>query len=342
VGPGGEIYLVDDQVPVLRQFGPDGTWVRDIGREGGGPGEYGDPDGGLRVAADGRVMLRDPGNGRMSVYSADGEYLDGWMLPGGGGFNTSNQMTVDTAGRVYTLIVKNIGVTVTEWQWGIARIADGGAPVDTLTPPDFEFDEWIVSGESENSSSMSSVPYGPGITWAVSPHGYFVGGLSTDYSFDLYTEPMVLRIEKVWEPVSVDRTEAALLRERMEERFKSRFPGWRWNGPDIPDIKPPFDELFVAEDGRIWVQVHSKSVEFMTVEEAREEEEATGRTANRFREPVEFDVFEPDGTYTGRVLAPDDFQMAPQPVMRGDTVWAVTADDLGVQRVSRFHLEPAE
>jgi hypothetical protein len=342
VGPDGTIYLVDDQIPALRRYGPDGTWLGDIGRQGGGPGEYENPDGGLRVAPDGRVMLRDPGNGRLSVYSADGTYVEGWPLPSGGGFNTSNQMTVDTAGRVYTLVIKNIGVAVTEWEWGIARMADRGATVDTLTPPDFEFDEWVVSGESQNSSSMTSVPYGPGVSWAVSPFGYFVGGLSTEYRIDLRreTEP-VLRIEKAWEPVRVDGREAVLLRKRIEERFKRRFPGWRWNGPDIPVTKPPFDEILVAEDGRIWVRLHTESVEFMSPEEARVEEEATDRTVNRYREPVAFDVFERDGRYLGRVSAPDGFETSPEPVFRGDTVWAVTADGLGVERVSRFHLEPA-
>ena len=41
VGADGVIYMLDRQVPVVRAYAPDGTWLRDIGREGGGPGERG-------------------------------------------------------------------------------------------------------------------------------------------------------------------------------------------------------------------------------------------------------------------------------------------------------------
>jgi hypothetical protein len=38
VGADGVIYMLDQQVPVVRAYAPDGTWLRDMGREGGGPG----------------------------------------------------------------------------------------------------------------------------------------------------------------------------------------------------------------------------------------------------------------------------------------------------------------
>jgi hypothetical protein len=59
----------------------------------------------------------------------------------------------------------------------------------------------------------------------------------------------------------------------------------------------------------------------------------------RWREPIAFDVFGEDGTYFGKVHTPDGFQTNPTPVINGDYVWAVTEDDLGVQRVVRFRLE---
>ena len=60
---------------------------------------------------------------------------------------------------------------------------------------------------------------------------------------------------------------------------------------------------------------------------------------DRWREPVAFDVFESDGSYLGRVRTPLEFSSSPTPVFDGDFVWAVTRDELGVQRVVRFRIE---
>ena len=53
-----------------------------------------------------------------------------------------------------------------------------------------------------------------------------------------------------------------------------------------------------------------------------------------------FDVFEADGTWLGQVEIPENlrysgYPTAPPVVIRGDTVWAVTRDDLGVNYVTQ-------
>ena len=82
------------------------------------------------------------------------------------------------------------------------------------------------------------------------------------------------------------------------------------------------------------------SVEYMSVSEASEQERDTGRAVNRYRAPIEFDVFEPSGDYLGRVWTPVGFSLNPRPIFRDDSVWAVTRDELGVERVHRFGIRP--
>ena len=333
----GRMFVYDAHVPVLRVYGPDGTWLRDIGREGEGPGEYKQPDSGLAILPDGRVAVRDPGNGRILVYSPDGEYLDYFRIAGS--FSTGQPLVPDTAGNLTTYIIKNLGAPVLEWERGLARYHPDGT-VDTLTSPELGFETPVISGRHENNSSSNYVPFMPKQETAYSRFGYYIVGISDDYSFDLLRPEGVLRMGRTYEPVPVDPADAEIERERLTRNFRRQFPGWKWNGPPIPGSKPAYHGLFPAEDGRIWVHVPAQSERYMDADEQRAEEERLDLPVNPFREPVRFDVFEVSGEYLGRVSTPEGFALYPRPVFRGDTVWGVVRDEFDVQRLHRFRLEP--
>lgn len=337
VDDGGHIYVLDAHGPVIRKYAPDGTYMYDIGREGEGPGEYKRPDSGLVFTPDGRLVLRDPGNGRMSIYGPDGDYRGSWPLAGS--MNTSNPLTVTRANDVLTPVIKNLGVSVTEWQWGLARYHPDGT-VDTLDVPDRGYEEARVSGESKNSSSMTGVPFSPQQEAVYSPLGYFVTGISDTYSFELLRpDAAVMQISRDYEPVPVLPEEKAIRRKQIIENFTENFPGWHWNGPDIPDVKPAYRDFLVSDEGRIWVLASLPSERRMSDAERGAEEQRLERPVNPYGEPVAFDVFEPTGEYLGRVAAPDGFQLNPRPVIRGLDVWAVITDDLDVARVHHFDVD---
>ena len=337
VAPDGSIYLYDRQVPALRKYNADGEFVATFGREGGGPGEYENSDGGLAVLPDGRVLLRDPGGGRITVYSADGETLETWPLRGG--YFTGNPLYVDTAGVVYTQI------------WG--RNADGerysalrpfgpdGTPLDSLPAPEWDHEMAAVSFTGENLSMANSVPFSPQAHWTFSPMGNYVGGLSTEYAVDVFRpDGTVLRIRRVTDPVPVEPAEKEAARERIASGFRRFAPDWQWNGPPIPDTKPPFQDIAVGRDGRIWVRLSRPGY---LSEPADPDDPAS---FDRWTEPVVWDLFEEDGTYLGQVRAPEGLRTQPEPVFANEHVWAVTTDELDVQYVTRFRiargdLEPA-
>lgn len=343
VAPDGTIYAFDRHVPALRAYAPDGTYKATFGREGGGPGEYNSPDGGLAVLSDGRVLLRDPGNARITVYSSQGEPLDTWRVMGS--VYTSRKLYRDTLDNVYTYALLNREANFTDWEFGILRIGPDGVSGDTIELPEWDYEPPEVSASSEDNDSFigDNVPFAPRVSWAYSPLCYMVGGVSTDYAISLFLEPgRVLRIERGdWQPVPVTAAERDEQERIMTATMRRLDPGWRWNGPPIPESKPPYQSFFVADDGRIWVQLHQEAYQ-IEVDEDESEPESPGLiqvpTAS-WIEPVAFDVFEPDGRYLGMVRAPEGFSMNPTPVARGDTVWAVVLDELEVPYVVRFRIQ---
>lgn len=343
VAPDGSIYVMDTQVPALRKYAPDGTFLATFGREGGGPGEYRGPDGGLVVLDDGRVVLRDPRNARLQVYSPAGDPLDTWTLRGN--FNTSRQMVVDTAGRIFTLILLDPEASVVDWRMGlVAYDSDTGQAVDTVAAPtwDFEPQQIVAQNVSDDgtSTSVNTVPFSPARHWAFSPLGYMVGGISDRYAVDEYRpDGTVLRIERVRETVPVKSGERSNEEEIARWNMRQTQPDWTWNGPAIPDQKPAFRSLNVGRDGRIWVLLHTPGERIPEDEVAEPGDGPNPRPARRWREHPVFDVFEPDGTYLGRVSAPVEMSLYPEPVFDGDRVWAVIRDALDVQYLIRFRVE---
>ena len=222
----------------------------------------------------------------------------------------------------------------------MVRISPDGAPGDTLVPPESGYDEpkleaRVDDGENRGAS-ITSVPFAAREGWAIHPGGYFVHGLSTEYRIDLLKPDGPIRIERAYEPVPVTGGERREEEARVTRSMRFTEPGWRWNGPPVPDVKPPFQGISVGRDGRIWIQLHQPAVEG---EDPDHDPTDPSSVEDRWREPVAFDVFREDGTYEGRVTTDPGFRLYPTPVFGETHVWATTRDDLDVQRVVRFRIE---
>jgi hypothetical protein len=335
VADDGTVLVVDRQAPALRAYDVQGKHVRTFGAPGGGPGEYESPDGGIAVLVDGRIALRDPGNGRIMVYDPSGEENATWRLRGG--FRTSRSMYRDRDGVIYTSLLVDPEAEIGEWVVGLSQIRPDGSPGDTLVPPDPPLGGSILHAEAENSISRTPVPFSPQVEWTLDRDGGFVWGTTDGYGLHARTEDgRPLLILRKAEPARVAEGERASERRRVTRNLRTIQPNWSWNGPDIPDRKPIWRDVFVSEEGRFWVHRHSEAeeVENPTYDPDEEDSDPT-----EWIEPVVFDVFGPEGDYLGAVRAPDGFYPSVQPVFRDNQVWAVIRDEFDVPKVIRFRVD---
>ncbi len=77
----GSIYAVDARDGGVRVYDEDGTFQRTIGERGQGPGAFQSASA-MHVDAQGRILVADPGQGRISAFSRSGDLLDTYSLPG--------------------------------------------------------------------------------------------------------------------------------------------------------------------------------------------------------------------------------------------------------------------
>ena len=334
VAPDGTIYAMDAQIPALRVYDADGAHQGTWGRHGGGPGEFGRPDGGLVVLGDGRIAVRDPGNSRMQIYAPDGTPLETWpVIPGG--FNTSRQMHLSRGDTLLTPLIVDLTVDIRDWRAGMQRVSPEGTIIDTLMLPEADFEELMVEARVEQNVSRNGVPFAPSeqVTWH--PDGFFIHGIGDQYSFTLMDPSGPMRIEREVELPRVTSEERAEAEALTTRNLRYTDPNWRWNGPAIPDRKPAFDNIYAASDGRIWVFRQGPGVE---LDDPNYDPDDPDSVEIRWHDTPLWDVFERDGTFLGTVEAPLEMSRFPTPVFRGDRVWALARDEFDVQRIVRYRV----
>ncbi len=345
--PDGRLWVLDGtsvgltgQTPLLRQFDSSGNFLRQVGREGSGPGEYRAPFA-LGLARDGRVALRDYSiPGRITLYAPDGELSETWSLgPTLHSVFAPSNIDVDPAGVMWL----NFSGTPRnrDAPSGILRVRPDGTILDTITPPPIPEVERetlrIVRTTASGGTSIRgfTVPYQPQGTRAWSPTGEFALARTDQYRIEILPAPGHTGPERQGEgsmppppprvvsrdvpPVPVPEQERAAAREELRERVQAYDPGSGLRIPEIPTHKPPIKHLWFAADGKLWVSVSMPS----------------RLEGDEWREPSAYDIFDLAGEYLGRVVLPESF--SPR-WMQGEYLWGVYSGPLDVESVRRYRI----
>lgn len=326
VDSAGGVYVFDGNNRVLNFYAADGHYVRTVGREGQGPGEYGNTVLGMAVRhGDGRLLVYDVRNGRIDVFNPDGSYSDQWHV--NSGLFTSNALVVDTADNVYVKVLAGKIEPNQPWPIAFMHLNANGEIVDTLRPP-------TIAGEPTDGGGR----FVPSKVWGWSPLGYFVAGVSDTYAFALYHGGgQITRIERALEPVAVEPGEKSEWEavNAWTKKYQGRF--MTTGIPAIPDEKPPYKSFMFGDHGRIWVSRYMPA-EKGEASEARLPDNVPGANeypAITWHEPNVMDVFQPDGTYLGAVKIPAHVNIM---FIRGDALWGVRRGDMDEPYIVRLRV----
>ena len=322
VGPEGSIYVADYQQVSIRQYDSAGQYVRAIGRTGEGPGEYRRILG-MKTLPDGKIAVLDVPH-RIILYKANGKYLNDFRVPSG--LHAPRMLEYDLDGNLYVKSVDADDLRGTDdWPMVLIKMSPDGELLGRIPLP------------LENKSSNSFVlitPEGPARYFTVStrhawsPLGYLVVGRNDEYSIRLLRpDSTVTSIGRDIPPVPVESQEREMWRDWAAHMERGSGPGY----PALPDVKPYFKDIYVGEDGRIWVHRHVAA----QWRDLPPREPGDERPLLSWREPVTFDVFEPDGMFLGTVVLPKNSKMV---VAKDRVLWGIVAGDDGEQ-VVRWRIE---
>lgn len=315
----GRILAIDRDSQELRFYAADGTYVKAVGREGKGPGEYSAPNG-VGVLPSDSLLVVDQQGARYTVLGPDGGFgrtiqrqlpFYGWVFYGG----------VDH-GRVYEVWHVGEGDDREPALIGTS-LREPGAPMDTIPlpsvrEPELHFEAFEV--HTERFGSYLSVPFAPGMIYELDGDGgvWFGRGdqfrlFHASFGGDTLRE-IVLAAEPV--PVTKPELDAWMESEAVQSFVEN---GGEIDTDRIPTSKPFFDGLSIDAEGNLWASIPAGPNE------------------------VRFAVFDPEGRYLGRL----GFEGAQRvswlrPVIAAGRLYVVTQDELGVHRIRTFIARDAE
>jgi hypothetical protein len=158
--------------------------------------------------------------------------------------------------------------------------------------------------------------------------------LPTTYQFEVHRDSIRLRVEVDRASVPVKVEERREQREWTIWRNRRCYPGWNWDGADIPAHKPAYRSIRVDAGGRYWVELYTEAAEDLTITTAA----AAGADEPpvlRWREPSRHDIFTPEGDLLGTVTLPDQLRI----LALGDGfVWGTRQEPDGIPRLFLYRI----
>jgi hypothetical protein len=313
--PAGNIYVADNLAQQIRVFSEAGDLVRVIGRSGGGPGEFGN----LYSLAwlGGRLAAMDPANARISLLTPEGEWVDGiqhFPITGPATFVRLHPLGDD---GFYAAVL-----APGQPRLPYVRFTGAGA-ADTIPAPQPPADAPATGVRCERPDGglqFIAAPEGPGLLFGFPPAGGQLASAWTQH----YRIAFIAAAGDTIRTLALERPPVPYpdsMWNRAQEPFRemhANFPGTRCEPASLtrPQARAALRWIMFDETGRLWVEAAAEGGGFA------------------------WDVFDTDGRLMGSFTAPPRAAGVP-PFVRNNRLYQVETDEMDVQYVAVYRIEPA-
>jgi hypothetical protein len=320
----GQIAVANAGSQEIRFFDESGKYLRSVGGEGGGPGEF-QMLSWIRALPGDTLVVYDPRLLRLTTFDPQGTFVGSTNLElkaeKGHHLSPAGQFADGTLfvqlGQVFSPGEVKSGVVRDPVSY--LRYSTAGALLNPVAH--LRGSEAFVESD-EKSLAVSGLIFGRSPEYAVAGNRVFAADNDT-YEIGVYgmDGKLVELIRWRAEPHPVTRADFdAMIRKGTESMdnpsLRQRFTAMFEKMP-VPSTLPAFSNLEVDSEGNLWVQEYPAPA----------------------AEGTEWTVFDAEGRMLGAVSMPDRFRP-----MRigGDSVLGVWKDELDVEHVRMYRLEKAE
>ena len=272
----GDVYLLDAQLNQVKVFSASGEFVRSIGREGEGPGEF-RAGVGMFFTSDGKIAVMQVAPGRIVLLTPEGEPAGEHPLP----VREDGGMVILLGGnsRGGNLVFAGASNAFSEGRFDQTRYLARLAPDGKET----------AKYHSETRTIDFSKPVLDDTVWDTFDRRWTVGVDGRVYACTHYTDYRI----QVWNPDGttnrvIERQYTHQKRTPAEKKIVEDLMGmFAKQIPNatvkISDLNKDIETVFLRDDGSLWV---------LTSEGTRDLPEGTAGV---------FDVFDPEGRFLRRV-----------------------------------------
>lgn len=309
------VYLQDDSDMAIKVFDVQGSYIRTIGRQGKGPGEF-ENIGYLFILPDGGLMVTDYGNRRTSFLNPEGKYISS--------FQWKRSM-----GEVYLATATSI--TLTESVFSEEKSELWIKTVNHSGEELMNFGEFtLAESKTIRRGSMmmgTTVPWSPSSVFASDQRRQWLYHCLNDkYVIEIYDSQgkLIRKIDRPYELVPVTDEDINQVRSRHGEPPDSPFAKFIAD-IEIPKVKTVTERMLVDSEGNLWVETN----------EEKKKQEGGEKEKKAEENPVKaYDIFSPDGVYETRVWT----DIRPILFANGKMYRLVEDEETGLRQLKRYRV----